>query len=96
MGDQGFPGDTVGDSPLAVQGTRTQAVVWEDSTCCGAPRPRATTTEAPVPRVCVLQQEKAISHAHSHEKPAPQLGNSPCWPQLEKAHAAVETQRSHK
>ena len=48
-----------------------------------------------MPRACALQQEKAISHAHSH-KPAPQLGNSPSWPQLEKAHAAVETQRSHK
>ena len=49
-----------------------------------------------MPRACALQQEKAISHTHSHEKPALQLGNSPSWPQLEKAHAAVETQRSHK
>ena len=49
-----------------------------------------------MPRACALQQEKAISHTHSQEKPALQLGNSPSWPQLEKAHAAVETQRSHK
>ena len=95
MGDQGFP-------------TQWVTVYWR---CRGhglkpwsgrIPRaaehvsPRATMTEAPVPRVCALQQEKTISHAHSHEKPAPQLGNSPCWPQLEKAHAAVETQHNHK
>ena len=56
-----------------MQGPRVQSLVREDPTCRGAAKPvrhsywacephllspRATTTEARVPRACALQQEK--------------------------------------
>ena len=49
-----------------MQGTWVRALVWEDPTCCGATKPRepqllnprATTTEALMPRARAPQQEK--------------------------------------
>ena len=51
---------------LPMQGPQVQALVQEDPTCRGATKPRepqllsprATTTEARMPRACALQQEK--------------------------------------
>ena len=79
-----------------MQGTRVQALVQEDPTCCGATKPvchnywarvpqllslRATTTEACVSRACALQQEKPLQW----EARAQQQRVAPCSPQLEKA-----------
>ena len=50
---------------LPMQGTRVQVLVQEDPTCCGARAPqllspRATTTEACVPRARAPQQKKPL------------------------------------
>ena len=65
-----------------------QSLVLEDSTCCGylslgktTTEPKATPTEACVPRACALQQEKT-----AHREVCALQPESIPSPQLEKAH----------
>ena len=80
---------------LPIQGTQVRSLVQEDPTCRGATNlcvtttkpvlqsPRATTTEAHVPRARALQQREATAM----RSPRTTTKSSPCSPQLEKAHA---------
>ena len=43
---------------LPMQGTRVQALVWEDPTCCGATRPVSHNYWACASGACALQQER--------------------------------------
>ena len=43
---------------LPMQGTRVQALVWEDPTCCGATRPVSHNYWACTSGACALQQER--------------------------------------
>ena len=84
---------------LPMQGTGVQALVREDPTCRRATKPmrhnywspRATTTEACMPRACAPQREAtAMRGPHTATK------SSPRSLQLEKARTATKTQRSQK
>ena len=63
---------------LRTQETRVRFLVWEDSTCLRAAKPR--TPEPSGPRTCAHQQEKP-----PHETPTPCSEEQPCSPQLEKS-----------
>ena len=84
-----------------MQGTRVQALVWEDPTCHGATKPMhhnywACALEpvshnywAHVPQLlnpAHLEPVLRNKRSHRNEKPVHTTKSSPCSPQLEKAH----------
>ena len=76
-----------------MHGTWVWSLIRENSTSRGATKPcepSRTIAEASLPGVCALQQEKP-SQWEAH---APQLGNSPHSPQLEKAHSQQRRPRA--
>ena len=75
---------------LPMQGTRVQALVWEDPTCRGASKPVATTTE-PVRLEPVLRNKRG----RDSERP---MHRDEEWPPLattrESPHTETKTQHS--
>ena len=58
---------------LPMQGTRVQALVWEDPTCCGATKPVRHNYWAPVPQLlkpALLEPVLCNKRSHDNEKPA--------------------------
>ena len=88
-----FSGGIVDKNPPAnagdmgsIPGPRRFHRPWSNQSPC------ATTTEACVPSTYAPQQEKPLKRK-TH---ALHLENSPCLPQLEKAHIAMKTQYNQK
>ena len=85
---------------LLMQGTPIQSLEQEDAICHRVAKPESHNCWAHPPqrlkpkrpRACILQQKKPLRW----EACAPQLESCPHSLQLEKAHAAVKTQHSHK
>ena len=83
-----------------MQGTWVQSLVWEDSTCCAATKPKCHNYWA-----CVLQLQKSTclepvlhnKRRHRNEKPVHRNGEKPpLTTTRESLHTAVETQRNQK
>ena len=82
---------------LPMQGTRVQALVWEDPTCSGATRPVSHNYWACASGACAPQREAAITRGRDNERPA-HRGES--WPPLaatrESPCTETKTQHSQK
>ena len=72
-------------------GTWVWALVQEDSTCLGAAKPCAITTEACGPGTCDAQEKPLQWEAHT-----PQLESSSYSPQLEKPASSNEDSAAKK
>ena len=73
---------------LPVQGTRVQALVWEDPTCRGAARPVGHNYWACASGACARQREAAIvggPRTAMKSGPRTAMRSGPRLPQLEKA-----------
>ena len=84
---------------LPMQGTQVWSLVQEDPTCHGVNEPmycnywaHAATTEAYMPRVCALQQDKPPQRKGC----ALPLGSNPCSPHQEKALAKQRKKKKIK
>ena len=82
---------------LPVQGTRVQALVQEDPTCCGATKLVCHNYWA-----CTLEPASHNYWAHAPRASAPQEEKPPQWEaralqwRVESLQAAMKTQRSQK
>ena len=89
---QDFPGGAVVKNLPANAGDTCLSPVQEDPHATEQLIPLATTTEAHEPR----SPYSAIREATAMRSPRTAMKSSPCSPQLEKACAAMKTQRSQK
>ena len=67
---------------LPVQGTQVQSLVWEDSTCHRATKPKSYNYRSP----CTCSPRATTGKTTAMRRPCTATKSSPCSLQLEKAH----------